>query len=310
MTVPSLDGVSPWSLYGVPKTAVNSSPSPILTAAVGNNTSGFLGANDTILFIETGSNNPGGSTSTIISCNPTTCASTQQNWYTSNGSVSACDLSAKECFVAASSGTFATVQFAKQGTASQTTPQNFSPVLNMASGFGPSATGGYFYMAGVYGNPTAAVLQRISEDGTSGISTLANLGPAAQFALDAPLIVTGTRVYVVGGNSTANTTGLISVSLPNGVGNSAPSFLAGTTMSSNDWIAAWGDDVAIFFASSAHQWVTCPASGCIGSPTVLADATTALPYLVGDAQAIYWINTTTDPVTGFTTGFSLKKIPR
>jgi len=34
-----------------------------------------------------------------------------------------------------------------------------------------------------------------------------------------------------------------------------------------------------------------------------------LPYLVGDAMAIYWINRTSD-TTGRTTGFSLMKIAR
>jgi hypothetical protein len=310
-TVPS-NGLTAWSLYGVSKTAVNTSPSPILTGTVGNNTTGFLGANDTILFAETGSSNPGGSASTIISCSPTNCATTQQSWYTSNSSVSVCDTSVKECFVqvpGASSGPF---QYAKQGTASQTSPQNFSPVLNMASG-SPAATGGYLYMAGVYGtnpNPPYAVLQRVSEDGSGAVSTLANLGLAAQYALDGPLVVTGTRVYVVGANINSNTSGLISISLPNGVGNAAPSFLAGTTMSSNNWIAAWGDDTAIYFASAAEQWVACPASGCTGTPTVLSDASVALPYLVGDAQAIYWINATSDPTSGFTTGFSVMKIAR
>ena len=66
-TVPS-DGVSAWSLYGVPKTAVNTSPSPILTGPVGNTTTGFLGGNDIVLFVETGYNSPGGAASTIISC--------------------------------------------------------------------------------------------------------------------------------------------------------------------------------------------------------------------------------------------------
>ena len=194
----------------------------------------------------------------------------------------------------------------------QTSPQSFSPVLSMATGTGPVATGGYLYMAGVYGvnpNPSYAVLQRVTEDGTSGVSTLANLGLAAQFALS-PLGVTGTRVYVLGANIGSNTTGLISVSLPNGVGNSAPPFLAGTTMSSNNWIAAWGDDTAIYFANTAEQWVTCPASGCTGAPTVMSDASTALHYLVGDAQAIYWINTRSDSTTGFTIGFSVMKVAR
>jgi hypothetical protein len=128
--------------------------------------------------------------------------------------------------------------------------------------------------------------------------------------LTGPLVVTGTRVYVVGADINANTTGLISVSLPNGVGNSAPPFLAGTTISSNNWLAAWGDDEQIFFASSAKQWVACPASGCTGAPTVLADASSALPYLVGDMQAIYWINTITDATTGYATGFSVMKVAR
>ena len=47
-----------------------------------------------------------------------------------------------------------------------------------------------------------------------------------------------------------------------------------------------------------------------GSPTVLTDASFALPYLVGDAQAIYWIDARANPASGFTTGFSLKKIAR
>jgi len=311
-TVPS-DGVAVWSLYGVSKTAVNTSPSPILTAPAGNNTTGFLGGNDTVLFAETGyRNNPGGNSSTVISCNPANCASTQQSWYTSSDTVSACDPSTQECFVSVSSSNFSTFQYAKQGTPSQTSPASFSPVLTMASGIGPAATGGYLYMAGVYGvNPsqTYAVLQRVSEDGTSGVSALANLGPSLQYTLDGP-IVTDTRVYAVGADIGSNVTGLISVPLPNGVGNSAPSFLGGTMMPSPNWIAAWGDDTAIYFANPAQQWVTCPASGCTGSPTVVSDASAAAPYLVGDAQAIYWINTTSDAGTGRTNGFSVMKIAR
>jgi len=183
----------------------------------------------------------------------------------------------------------------------------------MATGGNPAASGGYLYAAGSYGtnpNPAYAVLQRVSESGTGGVSTLANLGLATDYQLFGPLVVTGTRVYVLGANLSANTTGLISISLPNGVGNSAPPFSAGTTMSSNNWIAAWGDDTAIYFANTAAQWVTCPASGCTGTPTVLADASTALPYLAGDAQAIYWINRTVDPITGSPTGYSVMKIAR
>ena len=43
--------------------------------------------------------------------------------------------------------------------------------------------------------------------------------------------------------------------------------------------------------------VTCPASGCTGAPKVLADASNSSGLLVGDAQAIYWINNATAPVT-------------
>jgi hypothetical protein len=311
-TAPS-DGVSAWSLYGVPKTAVNASPSPILTAAVGNNKTGFLGGNDTILFSETGYNNsPGGNASTIISCNPGDCTSTQSNWYTLSDSLTACDPSAQECFVGSSSGNNSAYRYAKQGTPSQTSPQSFSPPVNMASGLFPTAANGSLYVAGPYevnANETDVVLQRVSEDGTGGVSTLANLGPYGQYAFDGPIVITSTRAYLMGGNTTSNTSGLIAVPLPNGVGNSAPSFLPGTTMSSNSWMAAWGDDTAIYFASVAQQWVSCPASGCSGAPTVLADASTALPYLVGDGQAIYWINRTTDS-TGHTTGFSLMKVAR
>jgi hypothetical protein len=302
-----------WSLYGVPKTAVNTSPTPILTAAVGNNRTGFLGGNDTLFFAETGYNNsPGGNASMVISCNPANCASSQRSWYTLSDAVTACDPSAQECFVGMSSTNFFTFQYAKQGTNSQMSPQSFSPPVTMASGIAPTATGGYLYMAGVYGvdpSQTYAVLQRVSQDGTGGVSTLANLGPSGQYALDGPLVITGTRVYMVGANTGTNITGLISVSLPNGVGNAAPSFIDGTTMPSGNWIAAWGDDTAIYFATAALQWATCPASGCASAPIVLADASSALPFLVGDAQAIYWINRTTD-VGGRTTGFSMMKIAR
>jgi hypothetical protein len=310
-TVPGNSTVS-WSLYGVPKTAVNTSPSPILTASSGNNVTGFLGANDTVVFAETGYNSPGGKSTTILSCNPTNCASTQQPWYASNGGVTTCDPAAQECFLFEAGATATSVQYAKQGMASQTSPQDFSPVLNLALGF-PATAGGYLCATGNFGvnpNPTYSVVQRVLEDGSGGISTLANLGLSSQYALDYTLVVTGTRLYVAGSDINANTTGLISLSLPNGVGNSAPAYLAGTTMSSNNWIAAWGDDTAIYFANSAAQWVTCPASGCTGTPTVLTDASAALSYLVGDAQAIYWLNATSDPTSGFATGFSLMKLAR
>jgi hypothetical protein len=313
-TVPG--GSAPWSLYGLAKTAVNASPSPILTTTAGNLTTGFLGANDSLAFVEPGYTNPGGSSFTMISCNPTNCANTQQSWYTSHGSVSACDPSAQECFVevlGSSSDTWGEFEYAKMGMSSQTSPQNFIPAVNMAVGIGPTASGGYLYMAGDYGafpNPPRAVLQRVSQDGTSGVSTLADLGLTGQYTLTGPLVVTDTRVYVVGADVASGITGLIAIKLPNGVGDSAPPFLPGTTTPSSAWIAAWGDDTAVYFANSAHQWVTCPAAGCTGSPRVLADASAALPYLTGDAQALYWINATSDPKTGFTTGFSVMKVAR
>jgi hypothetical protein len=305
---------TPWSLYGVPKTAVNTSPSPILTAAAGNNITSFLAASDTVLFVAMGYNSPGGSPRTILSCNPTSCAGTEQTWYTSQGGLlNTCDLSTQECFLFEPGTGSADVQYAKQGTASQSSPQDFSPVLNTALGF-PGAANGYIYAGGLYGSPsstsTYSVLQRVSEDGTGSVSTLANLGLSSQFAINSTPVVTGTRVYVAGSDINGNTTGLISLSLPNGVGNSAPAYLPGTTISSNSWLAMWGDDTAIYFANAAAQWVTCPASGCTGTPTVMADASAAIGYLTGDAQAIYWLNTTFSATDGTATGFSLMRLAR
>ncbi|HXU23403.1 MAG TPA: hypothetical protein VN697_05165 [Tepidiformaceae bacterium] len=311
-TVPGNSTV-PWSLYGVPKTAVNTSPSPIMTADAGNNITSFLGASDAFLFAATGYNSPGGSPKTILSCNPTNCASTQQSWYTSNAGLNTCDPSTQECFLFVPGTGSADVQYAKQGTASQSSPQDFSPVLNMALGF-PGAAAGYIYAGGLYAtsssSSTYSVLQRMSQDGTGGVSTLANLGLSSQFAINSTPLVTGTRVYVAGSDINGNTTGLISLSLPNGVGNSTPAYLAGTTISSNSWLAAWGDDTAIYFANAASQWVTCPASGCTGTPAVMADASAAVGYLTGDTQAIYWLNATYSASDGTATGFSLMRLAR
>lgn len=311
-TVPGNSSL-PWSLYGVPKTALNTSPSPILSADAGNNVTSVLAASDTLLFAATGYNSPGGSPRTILSCNPTSCASTQQSWYTSNAGLNTCDPSTQECFLFVPGTGSADVQYAKQGTPSQSSPQDFSPVLNMALGF-PGAAGGYIYAGGLYAtsssSSTYSVLQRVSEDGTGSVSTLANLGLSSQFAINSTPVVTGTRVYVAGSDINGNTTGLISLSLPNGVGNSAPAYLAGTTISSNNWLAAWGDDSAIYFANAASQWVTCPASGCTGTPTVMADASAAIGYLTGDAQAIYWLNATFSATDGTATGFSLMRLAR
>ena len=143
-TVPS-DGSSKWALYGVPKTAVNSAPSPILTRAVGNLNTGFLGANDSSVFGESGYTSPGGNSFTVFSCNPSSCSSTAQDWYTTAGDTTACDPSAQECFDLTPAPTSSTVRFAKQGAASQTSPQDFNPVLTMAVGF-PAATGGFLML--------------------------------------------------------------------------------------------------------------------------------------------------------------------
>ena len=288
------NGTRAWALYGVPKTAVNSSPSPILTRGAGDLSSGPLFANDTLLFGQSGYTGQGGTGLNVFSCTPTNCAGTQQAWFNAGSSSVACDPAAQECFVSTYQDQMtATIQFAKQGTASQTSPQNFSPVLTTANG-GLAAAGGYLYIAGTgpAGNLTPiAILQRVLETGTGAISLLANLGPVTgNVQLDTPLTVTSTRVYLFGIDSTPQS-GLISIPLPNGFGNSAPPFLVGTTLSlSAPQEGAWGDDTAIYFINAAQQWVTCPASGCTGAPTVLADASSSSGLLVGDAQAIYWIN--------------------
>lgn len=312
-TTVTSNGTTPWSLYAVPKSATNTTPSAILTRRAGDSSTGFLGASDTTLYGESGYTSQGGSVFTAFSCNPNNCSNTVLDWYTTTSDPTACDPSTQECFDETGAGTSSTIQFAKQGTASQTSLQNFSPVLSMASG-AIAASGGFVYTAGYYAanssSPTNSVVQRASEDGTGGVSTLANLGLGSLVAFDTPIIVTPTRVYAVAGDISANTTGLISLSLPNGVGNSAPAFLPGTVVSTNSWITAWGDDTAVYFANNAGQWVMCPAAGCAGTPTVMADATAAEPYLEGDAQAIYWINVSSDPTSGHATGFSLMKLAR
>jgi hypothetical protein len=289
------DGVNPWALYGVPKTAVNTTPSPILTRKVGDLNSGALFANDTLLFGSSGYIGQGGTGLNVFSCNPSNCAATQQAWFNfSGGTGMTCDPATQECFVSTYQDQMtATIQFAKQGTTSQTSPQNFSPVLTMANG-GLAAGGGYLYVAGTGASNNLqpiAILQRVLETGAGSISVLGNLGSTsggAQF--EAPLGITSTRVYLFGIDNTP-LYGIFSIPLPNGYGNSAPPFLAGTTLSlSNSLSGAWGDDTAIYFINAAEQWVTCPASGCTGAPTVLADASASSGLIVGDAQAIYWVN--------------------
>jgi hypothetical protein len=136
---------------------------------VGDLTSGPLFANDTLLFGESGYIGQGGTGVNIFSCNPTNCAATEQEWFNVAEPQSAtCDPAVAECFVSTYQDQMtATIQFAKQGTASQTSPQNFSPVLTMANG-GLAAAGGYLYVAGIgpAGNLTPiAILPRVLETG-------------------------------------------------------------------------------------------------------------------------------------------------
>ncbi|HZL16741.1 MAG TPA: hypothetical protein VFG23_03230, partial [Polyangia bacterium] len=309
----TIPGSASWALYGVAKTATNTTPIPILMLTPGSNSTGYIGASDSLLIVVPFTGGQGGAFYDVISCTPSNCASTEQSWFAAMNSSIVCDPAAQECFVQASGQT--AVQYAKMGTPSQTAPASFSPVLNIAFNGISTATGGYLYSAGTYSTVlTYPVLQRVSEDGSSGVTTLANFSAAATTnSLLSPLVVTSTQVYMVGeindGMNTPNE-GLISVLLPNGVGNASPSFLSGTTMPNDDWLAQWGDDSGFVFGSPATQWVTCPVSGCSGMPRVLADASQSERYLVGDAQAIYWINDTVDPNTGTVTSAALMKVAR
>ena len=310
-TVPTSNSAS-WAVYGVAKTATNTTPSPILTLTPGFNNMGYNGASDSQLIAVPFTGGQGGAYNDVISCTPSNCASTEQSWFGAMNSSIVCDPAAQECFVQASGQS--AVQYSKMGTASQTSPTSFSPVVNIALSGISAATGGYLYSTGLYSTIlTYPVLQRVSEDGTSGVTTLANFSSGTTTnALGGPL-VTSTQVYMFGqvnDGVDSPTEGLMSVTLPNGVGNAAPSFLAGTTVPESDWIAYWGDDSGFVFGSTALQWVTCPVSGCSGTPRVLADASQSERYLVGDAQAIYWINDVVDPNTVTVTSAVLMKVAR
>lgn len=303
-TVP---GTTTWSLYGVAKSAVNTTPSPILTLNPGYNGTGYLGASDNLVIAEPFTGNQGGRFSTIISCNPGNCASSKQTWYGSTNSINVCDPLAQECFVQSQQQT--SVEYAVLGTSTQTTPANFSPVLNIAENGIGAAAGGYLYAAGT-SNPTP-VLQRVVESGVGSVSTLATVSSLNGLSINDPLIVTSTQVFMLIYDSSNFLYSLASTPLPNGVGNAAPTNLPGTSVDEGGWIAYWADDSNIIFGSSAQQWVSCPAaSGCTGTPKVLADASQSERLVVGDAQAIYWINNVIDPTTITVTATYLMKVAR
>jgi hypothetical protein len=300
-----------WSIFGVPKTGASTIPLPIyaITSTTSNQT-GALVSTDSLVIFEPYYGGVGGKFSTIMSCNPSNCTSTVQTWYSSEAALNVCDPATQECFTQLQNGSLAPeVKYAILGTASQTTPTDFSPVLNIAyDGIG-AAAGGYLYSTGL-NNTTQQwpVLQRISEDGTSGVLTLANFNQTSGNNLFGPVVVTSTQVFMMAYDASMNIYGVTSVPLPNGVGNSAPAFL--TKLSTSELLTYWADDNNIIFQSGALQWVSCPATGCVGTPKVLADASQAEPYLVGDAQAIYWINNVKDPSTATITATSLMKVAR
>jgi hypothetical protein len=299
------NSVVAWSLYAVPKTAANITPTPILTQTAANNLGGYLAASDTLLVTQYGFNNPGGSTLTTFSCTPTSCSSTKQNWFTDTQAPTVCDLAVQECFTEL--GSQFTIQHATFGTPSQTTPADYNPLLNSNGNSVQWAAGGFLYIANTpAGASTSSILERMPEDGTGRLATLANVG-AGNFLGVASL--TSSQVFLVASLDNFATTGMMSVPLPNGL-SGTPSYLAGTSLAGNGWIAGWGDDAGIYFGTAAAQWVTCPASGCTGAPKVVGDASHSAPLLVGDAQSVYWVNFTQDPNTLATTGVSLMKLPR
>jgi hypothetical protein len=291
-------GNSAWSLYSVPKNAANIAPSPILTLSQSNNLGGYLAASDTLLVTQYGFNNPGGSTLTTFSCTPTNCATTMQTWFTDSQAPMVCDMAAQECFPALPSQ--GSIQHSTFGTPSQTKPADFGVLISSNDNSAQWASGGFLYLGSNFGTGTLpSILTRMAEDGSGRTATLANFGAGNGFTV---VNVTSTQVYLVGTLDSLTTTGMLSVPLPNGL-TGAPPYLAGTTLTGNGWIAGWGDDAGIYFGTMAAQWVTCPASGCTGPPKVVGDATQSAPLLIGDAQSVYWIDSTA-------TGVSLKKLPR
>jgi hypothetical protein len=299
------NSVVAWSLYAVSKTASNVTPSPIFTQSAGDNLGGYLAASDTLLVTQYGFNNPGGSTTTFFSCTPTNCTSTKQNWFTDTQAPTVCDLAVQECFTQL--GSQSTIQHATFGTASQTTPADYNPLLGSSGNSVQWATAGYLYITSTpAGQSTTSILGRMPEDGTGRLATLANVGAGNYLGV---VNVTTTQVYLVASLDAFTTTGMMSVPIPGGL-SGTPALLAGTSLAGNGWIAGWGDDAGIYFGTAAATWVTCPATGCTGAPKVVGDASHSAPLLVGDAQAVYWVDSTQDPNTLATTSISLKKLPR
>jgi hypothetical protein len=283
---------SAFSVYGVPKTAQNLTAAPLVTVTPGATSVGYLGASDTLFIWEAFTGNQAGKFSALYSCDPRSCPATRQTWFSVVNNNTTCDPVTQQCFTQAQAIAANEVRVAMLGAASQTAPQSFAPPLNIATGLGMTATGGFLYTAG----PSDAILQlpvleRVPEDGSAVKTRLANFSPITN-QLFGPLIATASKVFFqgqsmdTGGNTTV---GIMSVALPFGVGDSAPSFLAGTTQVNSGFSQFWADDSAIVFFSAAQQIVTCPAAGCSAAPRILADATTANRVLVGDSQAIYWV---------------------
>jgi hypothetical protein len=308
VAVPS--GTNPWSLYVVSKTAVNSSPSPVFSLS-GSGTShvGYLGATDSLVIGQGTESDQGGSASQLFSCAPSNCANSAQSWFSTSGSVAptVCDPTAQECFAAIYSLT-PTIQHATLGTASQTTPTDYDPILLQSMNTTLGAVGGFLYL-GVdpSGQSSPSTLARMTENGASGTATLDGFG------VGAIQNITSTQIYM------AASGGLVSIPIPGGV-SASPAILPGT---SNWQISAWGDDKAIYFGTAALRWVTCPASGCTGTPTDIGDASLAIgqvfnasannlglvsPNLIGDTQAIYWVNADQQNVNN--TSFKLMKLAR
>jgi hypothetical protein len=299
------NSVVAWSLYSVPKNAASITPTAIFTQGAGNNLGGYLAASDTLLVSQYGFNNPGGSTTTFFSCNPASCMSTTQTWFTDTQAPTVCDLAAQECFTQL--GSQFTIQHATLGTPSQTTPSDYNPIINSNANSVQWAQGGYLYIASTPGGAsTTSILGRMPEDGTGRLATLANVGTGNYLGVAS---VTSTQVFLIASLDSFATTGMMSVPIPGGL-SGAPALLPGTALAGNGWIAGWGDDAGIYFGTAAATWVTCPASGCTGAPKVVGDASHSAPMLVGDAQAVYWVDSTQDPATLVTTSISLKKLPR
>jgi hypothetical protein len=84
-----------------------------------------------------------------------------------------------------------------------------------------------------------------------------------------------------------------SAPLPNGIGAASASVFA----SSGQAIAALAcDDAGVYWATSGSI-ATCPHSGCMGPPTILAPAQAGPWGMTIDADAVYWV-TPGDPLNG------------